>query len=96
MDDGGGCGCDGFVVGDVCGGGVGGVGCLEGGLVGDGGGDVVGFGGFGGFGDVINEYFDGFDFVFYVFGMECCWLVVDGDLEVAWVDGFVDDGEDEI
>ena len=31
-----------------------------------------------------------------MFGIECCRLVVDGDLDVAWVDGFVDDGEDEI
>lgn len=91
MDNGGGCGCDGFVVGDVGGGGVGG--CLECSLVGDGGSDG---GDVGGVGDVINEYLDGFDFVFYVFGMKCCWLVVDGDLEIAWVDGFVDDGDDEV
>lgn len=95
MYDGGGCGCGRFVVGDGGGGGV--VdGCLEYSLVGDGGGDWVDGVDGDGLGDVINEYFNGFDGVLYVFGIECCGLVVDGDLDVAWVDGFVDDGEDEI
>lgn len=94
MDDGGGRGCGGFVVGDVGSGGVGG--CLECGLVGDGCCDVRGGCSVDVLGDVINKYFDGFDFVFYVFGIEGYGLVVDGDLEVAWVDGFVDDGEDEV
>ena len=94
MDDGGGCGGDGFVVGYLGGGGIGG--CLVDGFVGYGCCNIGGGCNIDVLGDVINEYFDGFDIVFYVFGMEYCGLVVDGYLEIAWVDGLVDDGDDEV
>ena len=63
MDNGGGCGGGGFVVGNVCG-----CGCCGGlyvGFVGDGGGDLVGD--VDARRDVIHDYYDWFDGVLYVF-----------------------------